>query len=236
MLTKDSEESLEKSLESVSWADEIVIVDQGSTDQTIAIAKKYTKTIFIEKEVRFDLRRNLGFAKTTNPWVMYLDADEVVSSKLKNEIIDKCQSLEPKNYALIRENFFLGVKMYPDQVERIFHRKTFKEWRGKVHETPIFSGDLEILKHPLIHTTHRTITSMLDKTNQWSSIEANLRLEAKHPPIKPWRVFRIGATEAYHQFFQKKVYRYGSKGWIEGLFQIMDKMIIFVKLWELQQK
>ena len=77
---------------------------------------------------------------------------------------------------------------------------------------------------------------MLEKTNRWSEIEARLRYEAKHPPIKVWRIFRIMITEMYHQFAKKKVHKYGMAGWIEGLFQIIDKMIVYIKLWELQQR
>lgn len=236
ILTKDCEETLEETLKSVRWVDEIIIIDQNSKDATISIAKKYTNAIFQESNERFDVRRNSGMAKASNPWIMYIDADEIVTPALQKEIMVVCNSEVPKNFEIVRENYFLGTKMYPDTMQRIFHKKTLKEWQGKVHETPLYEGEMITLKNKLLHHTHRSITSMLEKTNHWSAIEAQLRFEAKHPAIKPWRVIRIALTEMYHQFVNKKVYRFGIRGWIEGWFQVIDKIIVFVKLWELQQR
>lgn len=235
ILTHNSQNSLEKTLNSVSWADEIIIIDQFSSDNTLSIAKKFTTHIFQNKSESFSQRRNLGLQKSTNPWVLYLDSDEVVSQALKQEIIKHIGNNQPASFSISRQNYFLGQKMYPDQVHRFFHKERLKTWRGDVHESPQFIGDLLMLKHPIIHHTHTDISSMLEKTNKWSNIEAKLRHDAKHPPVKAWRVMRIAFTEAFHQIVHKKIYRYGKKGWIEGMFQVIDKMIVYIKLWELQQ-
>ncbi|MFC1653749.1 glycosyltransferase family 2 protein [Patescibacteria group bacterium] len=235
-LTLNNEKSLEECLKSVSWADEIIIVDEGSKDKTLEIAKKFNSKIVKTNEIRFDKKRNLGFKKASNKWLFYLDSDEIISPQLKKEILQIVKQNKIGTYEVKRENYFLGKKMYHDKNTRLFHKSLHSGWVGKVHETPIYNGKKEKLKSLLTHNTHTDIYSMLEKTNKWSAFEAELRYEANHPPVKAWRVVRIAITEFYNQFFKKRVFKYGAAGWIEGVFQVVDKTIVYIKLWELQQK
>jgi hypothetical protein len=94
----------------------------------------------------------------------------------------------------------------------------------------------ETIEEPLIHYTHRTIGSMLTKTNEWSEHEADLRLEAGHPPVSWWRLIRIGLTFFAANYFGKKLWRFGREGLFEAYFQMIDKLVVYSKLWERQQK
>jgi len=236
IIAKNEQDMIEDALKSLDFVEEIIVIDNDSSDDTVNIAKKYKAKVFYDDANRFDSLRKKGLKKAKQDWVLYLDADERISKPLKNEIIKATKLSRKSAFFIKRKNYFLGTRMYDDQVQRLFQRDFLKSWRGQVHETPIFKGEVGVLKNYIDHYTHRDISSMLEKTNRWSEIEAKLRYDANHPPIKVWRIFRIMITETYHQFFKKKVHKYGMAGWIEGLFQIIDKMIVYIKLWELQQK
>lgn len=234
VLTKNAGDTLVATLDSVVFADELLIIDQYSTDKTIDIALHYTKAIYSTSLVSFAKRRNLALTHCRTPWLLYIDSDEVVTEALQHEILTAVRSAIPAAYAVTRINYFLGKKMYPDIVERLFHTEILTGWRGKVHESPIVTGPVYRLQHPLIHKTHRSITTMLHKTNEWSEIEAGLRVEARHPPIRIWRLIRVALTEAGHQMMTKKVWRYGREGWFEGYFQVINSLIVYTKVWERQ--
>lgn len=236
IITKDEAEMLPDCLKSVSFADEIILIDEDSTDETTEIAKDYGTKVISTKDKRFDEKRNLGMKAAKFDWIFYIDADERVSGNLRNEVSKLLKTPTASTYIVKRDNYFLGVKMYQDKVERLFLKKTLKGWTGEVHESPQYEGKVGQLNFPLTHFTHRNITSMLEKTNKWSQVEANLRFKSGHPPVKSWRLIRIAITEFINQFVKKRIFIYGTAGWIEGIFQVIDKLIIYVKLWELQQK
>ncbi len=241
ILTKNSQATLAKTLESLSWVDTLLILDDGSTDETTTIARHYKSHIHSATQPDFAGKRTEALKFVSTDWVVYIDADEVVTPQLQAEITSIVTRVndakQPPNitaYTLPRRNFFLGTEMYPDRVHRLFYRSSLKSWQGKVHETPEFTGLSGELKEPLLHYTHTDITSMLTKTNEWSEMEAQLRLQAKHPPVAWWRLVRIGVTFFVSNYLGKKLYRYGRAGLFESYFQMIDKLIVYVKLWEMQ--
>jgi hypothetical protein len=236
VLTKNSAELLVEALQSVRFADDIIVIDNGSTDATTTIAAKYTKKIFLTKSDSFSEKRNMVLEKAAHNWIYYLDADEVITPQLRTEIAQIVKQDIPGAYHQPRINYFLGTKMYVDGMERLFHKNVLTAWEGRVHEHPLITGKTSKLTSPLIHRTHRTISSMLTKTNEWSEIEAQLRIEAKHPPMAWWRLYRIMITVLWQQFIHLHVGQFGRAGIFEGYFQIIDKLIVYTKLWERQQR
>jgi glycosyltransferase involved in cell wall biosynthesis len=202
IIAKDAQSSIRQALESASWADEIIVLDDHSIDKTVEIAKQFTSNIFTTDKTNFAAKRSEGLEKITTEWILYLDTDEIITSELRQEVIKIIQVNQPAAYKIRRQNFFLGTKMYPDTVDRLFHRSVIKGWSGEVHESPIIKGEVRQLKHSLIHHTHTDITSMLTKTNKWSEFEADLRIKANHPPVAWWRLVRITLTVVWHQFIQ----------------------------------
>lgn len=232
-------------LESVKWADEVVFLDGGSTDGTLAIAKKFKGVKIIpqkEKTMDFAAWHNQGIEKTKGEWIFYLDTDERITPKLKREILEKINSSQNfVAYAVPRKNILLGKPVrfggwWPDYQIRLFKRKNLKKWQGKLHEQPVFEGELGYLKNPLIHITHRDLSSMMAKTNQWSEIEAELLYRAGHPPMTWWRFFRVMITEFWERGIKKQGWRDGDVGWIEIIYQMFSRFITYAKLWEKQQK
>lgn len=225
-------------LESVrQLADEIIIVDSQSSDKTIERARKYTDKIFVQPMAGFAKMRETGLAKAQGDWIFYLDADERVTKELRQEI----KTVVEKNPAIAafylkRRNFFLGKEQKTDQVERLFKRGKLLGWSGIIHESPKVKGRKKTLSSFLIHLTHRDVSSMLLKTLAWSKDEAELRYRAGHPPVVWWRLLKVMAGEFYRQIVIEKVYRFGTEGWLEGIFQVFSLFITYFRLWERQRQ
>lgn len=237
ILTKNEEKMLPGCLLSIRHlADEIIIIDDQSTDKTIAVAKKFTEKIFSQKMTGFAQAREFGLKKAQGDWVFYLDADERVTEALRKEISEVVKTnSEPVAYYLKRRNIFLGKEQKEDQIERLFKKENLSGWYGQIHESPKVNGSKAILKNYLIHLTHRNLSSMLLKTLAWSKYEADLRYQAGHPAVVWWRLLRLIGAEFYRQIFVEKVYRFGTEGWLEGLFQVFSLFITYFRLWEKQR-
>ena len=241
VLTKNEEEMIEGCLKSAQSLGEILLIDDCSTDRTLEIARKYTDKIFVHKKKDFSDQRHFGFKKASGDWVFYLDADERVTSKLKEEIssiIHHPSSIihQPVAFLLRRRNFFLGKEMFPDKVHRLFRKKNLKGWRGPLHESPVFVGDEGELINSLIHFSHRDVSLMLEGTLEWSKIEADLRFKAGHPLVCRWRLIRVMLSEFFRRFFKEKGFRFGVEGFIESVYQSFSVFITYVRLWERQRE
>jgi len=247
IIAKNEEELIGDCLKSVKWADEIVLVDSGSTDRTPAIAKRHkAKVINVPTDkMKFSYWRNKGLEKAKGQWILYIDADERVTPKLREEIlkaISKPQSTKKFTaFEIPRRNFYLGQEMrfggaWPDYVKRLFLKKALKGWRGELHERPLFEGSLGRLKNPLIHLTHRDLSSMLEKTRRWSRIEAELLAKAHHPPVVWWRIGKVMLAEFWYRGIKLQGLRDGVVGLIEVVFQMFSRFVTYARLWEIQNK
>lgn len=242
VLTKNEEEMIADCLKSVyQLTDEIVIVDSGSTDKTLEIVKKYTDKIFNEDSNDFSAKRNLGLEKAKGDWVLYIDADERVTSKLSSSI--KHQVLSDKKtdsvaYKVKRKNFYLGNHEWPqiEKIARLFKKNALSGWRGQLHESPNFEGEMEELDGFLLHYTHRDLSSMLKKTIEWSKVEAELRFKNGHPKMTLWRFPRVMLTAFWDSYIGQGGWRVGTMGLIESIYQAFSMFITYARLWELQNE
>ena len=237
VIAKNEQERLHACLASLTWVLEIIVVDNGSTDQTVPIAKEHGAKIISTKENDFSVIRDVGLKESTGEWVLYVDADEEVSPMLQKEILHVIGSGDNIGYFIKRDTYFLGHHWpYQDKVERLFLKSALRGWRGKLHETPMYVGSIGILTNPLVHHTHRTLEEMVAKTNEWSQLEARLRLDAHHPPVVWWRFIRVMITGFCQSFFTQGGWRAGTVGWIESIYQAFSMFITYAKLWEMQQR
>ena len=236
IIAKNEEEHIGECLKRLSFADEVIVVDNGSTDQTVTVAKNAGAKILEAKERDFASVRELGLRGATGKWILYIDADEEVGESLQKEIKHTIHKTDKTGYFVKRDTYFLGHHWpYKDMVQRLFLKSALKGWHGKLHETPVFTGETAILTHPLIHRTHRTLEEMVAKTNDWSEIEAKLRFEAHHPPVVWWRFLRVMFTGFTRSYIDQRGFRAGTVGWIESIYQAFSMFITYAKLWELQQ-
>lgn len=241
VLNKNEEEVIRDCLESVrQLADEIIVLDGGSTDNSLEIAKEYKAKIVRQKGKDFAAWRTEGLEQVEGEWVFYIDPDERVTPLLKNEMQSVVDNPQCSAYAVPRRNFLLGKELrfggwYPDFVERLFLRNKLKKWEGKLHERPVYEGELGYLANPLIHLQPEKIEPALEKSIKWSGIEAKLLFESSHPPVTWWRVLRMGATTIFERLVKKQGFRDGAEGWIESIYQAFHTMIVYLKVWELQR-
>lgn len=220
---KLDEHLYKKCLDSVSWAYEKVIVDTAKV------------------KGKFRQWRNFGAKKAKGDWLLYIDTDEEVTPLLKKEIIDATNNGDFAAYAIPRKNIFLGKEMHwggwqPDFVLRLIKKNTFREWVGELHEQPVVNGKIGHLKERLTHYSHRNLSDMVDKTNEWSEIEAKLLYDSGHPPMNILRFFSAGAREFWYRGIIKLGFLDGTVGIIEVIYQTFSKLITYSKLWELQLK
>lgn len=248
ILAGNEEKMIIDCLKSCDWVKEIILVAANSTDNTVNLAKKTIPQIKIvetqdEYNKNFSKWRNLGFKKATQPWLLYIDSDERVTSQLKKEIIKSIASLKNKysHFAIPRANFYLGKRVkyggsYPDYVIRLFDKNFFKGYQGILHEQPIIAGQLDHLKSDLLHYTHRDLASMVQKTLVWTDLEAQALYEDDHPPIVWWRIIRMMLTKTWERLIKQQMWRDGIVGWISVIFETFDTFLIYARLWEIQQK
>lgn len=241
IITRNSEELIADCIDSVSFCDEVIVIDNNSSDRTPDIAKHLGARVFETPSKSFAEKRNLGLQKVRTKWLLYIDDDERVSKELANSIKEKVSSIKGDNYAaykIERKNFYLGNHEWP-QIEkhaRLFNKSSLKEWRGRLHETPVVDGEVSELDGYLLHYTHRNLTQMVGKTIEWSEIEAELRLRSNHPNMTSWRFFRVMLTAFYDSFIKQKGYKAGTAGVVESVYQSFSIFITYARLWELQNK
>lgn len=240
VITRNEEGRIKACLESIKWADEIIVLDNGSTDKTLAIAKEYTDKIFNFNNLDFSSIRNRGIEKATNDWVLYIDSDERVLSSLREEIQQIIKVDQYSAVAISRRNIIFGQEVnygpfHKDWVIRLLNKVDFEQWSGKVHEYPKFNGKLGYSKNSLIHLTHRGVDQFMAKVMEWSKVEAKLRLEANHPQMSKWRFIRIFITTVFDQLIKRRGIFGGTVGMIDSILQSLHLYIVYVRLWELQQ-
>ncbi len=241
VITKNEEDRIKACLESVKWADEIIVVDSGSTDKTLEITKKYTDNIMHFKgEDDFSKIRNESMEKAKGDWVFYVDADERVLAPLKDEVLNLVKTTNKSAFAISRKNIIFGtpVSYGPyshDWMIRLFKKTDFKTWVGKVHEFGTFTGNLGYSKNSMLHLTHRNLDHIVLKSLDWSHIDAQLRVDAHHPKMTGLRFIRIFLTEFFYQGINRKGFFGGTVGVMDSILQTFSLFMTYVRLWQLQQ-
>jgi len=210
VITHNEEHNIVDCLQTLDFVDEIVIVDSGSSDKTVFLAKKYTKKVFTRAWTGYAAQKNYGISRTKNEWVLSIDADERVSEELKRELIEL--DLKEEGYLLPVKNFFLGRWMkyggqYPD-----YHLRLFRKSKGKfsydakdVHEAVRIAGAKTVtLTQPLLHYSYNAVSGYFHKYNSYTYLEASGRFYRKIRPswygifFRPisrfikWYLFKLG--------------------------------------------
>lgn len=238
IITKNAEDLIADCIDSVLFCDEIIVVDNNSTDRTIDLAKHLGAKVVSFPADNFSELRNFGLKKAKGKWVLYIDADERVSQELKKSILETVEGkfLNYSAFRLQRKNYYFGKHEWPqiEKLERLFKREDLQTWRGKLHETAVVKGEIDDLDGFLLHYSHRDLTSMIEKTIDWSKIEAELRFNAKHPKMTWWRFFRVMITAFWNSYIRQKGYKAGTAGLVESIYQAFSIFITYARLWEMQ--
>jgi len=183
IIAKDESTDIRACLDSVRWAGEIVVVDGGSRDDTVAICREYTDKVYIfEDWSGFGPQKNRALSYATGEWVLSVDADERVSPALRKEIEHAMVSERFVGYEIPRRSSYCGRVLrhggwWPDHVLRLFKREQGRFCNRRVHEKVIMKGPLARLQEPLIHETYGSLEEVLDKINSYSGEGAQLLRE-----------------------------------------------------------
>lgn len=180
IICKNEESKIGDCLASVSWADEIVIVDSGSTDNTLEIAKQFTDKVFVEDDWQgFGIQRRRAEDYASNDWIFAIDCDEVVSEKLKNEILNHINKVSNSDVLYVNrltnfcEQFIYHSGWYPDKIARIYNKTSFRYNEALVHEALDCKGCKKThLKGELRHYQYDDIYQYINKRNGYASLGA----------------------------------------------------------------
>lgn len=241
IIAKNEEKMIANCLESLRWCDEVLVIDNGSSDTTGSLAEKFGARVISFASQDFSKVRNEGLKRSKTDWVFYVDADERVSTALAREILLAIEMDQADAFLINRQNFCYGFELTKggwenDLVTRVFRRSALEGWEGKIHESPIFKGRVEALKQPLIHLTHRSTRENLYKSSEWTIVEAELLAGSNLKPVTFFTLVRKGVMEFLRRAWLKKGYQDGMVGLVEALVQAVNRMMVYVQVWELQQK
>ncbi|MDC4204090.1 MAG: glycosyltransferase family 2 protein [Candidatus Manganitrophus sp.] len=201
VITRDEEGEIDACLQSLAWADEIVVVDSGSTDRTVEIARKYTEKVFHHVWSGYADQKNWAIDQASHPWILSVDADERVPKALQEEIKQVLGSPSPyAGYLIPRKNFFLGRWIRhggwsPDHVLRLFKRESGRFGERKVHESIRLTGPVGTLESPLEHYTYRSMEDYFDRMDRYSTLAAEEMFEQGKRAngidlfLRPWATF-----------------------------------------------
>jgi (heptosyl)LPS beta-1,4-glucosyltransferase len=185
IICKNESVNLKRCLESVKWADEIIIIDSGSTDNTIEIAQEYTDKIFIRADWQgFGIQRQRAEMQATNDWLFVIDCDEMVPNELQQEIITHIENANDEQvFYLNRLTKFCGQYIrhsgwYPDKIARIYNKKNYKYNDKLVHESLDCKGCKRIdLKNNLLHYQYDDLAQYIEKRNRYAQFGANEKIK-----------------------------------------------------------
>jgi len=250
IVTLNEEETLARTLASVAWAEEIIVVDSGSTDRTAEIARSFGARVIEREWPGFAAQKNFAIAQCTGTWVLSLDADEELTPELQQELKTLLAANPPLDaYSLKRRNYFLGrwIKhggFYPDAKLRLFHRAgtngTPMFGERAVHETIAFDGKTGTLDFDLVHHSYPTLTVYIEHMNRYSSLGGEI-LAARGRTSRSWIAFVVNVVYVPQLMFQwnyffRLGFLDGREGLLLHLYQAVYTSWKYAKAWELARR
>ena len=238
IITYNEEERIRDCLESVKWADEIVVLDSFSTDRTVEICREYTDKIYQHRFAGFGDLRNTAISHTSNNWILSVDADERVTEELREEISEKLKTGPAADaYFVPRINYFLGHRIkhcgwYPDYRQpQFFHKDRMKYTDQLVHEGFILSGKVSYLHGHVLQYPFLSLEQFFRKMDRYSSLRAEdmfregRRFNIHHLITHPLSMF-------IKMFILKRGFLDGKVGFIISTLYAYYTFIKYIKLWE----
>jgi glycosyltransferase involved in cell wall biosynthesis len=241
MIALNEEARIGLALDSVAWADEIVVVDGGSSDRTAEIARaKGARVVAAAWPGNFADQLRRALAETREAWVFRLDCDEVVPPELASEI--RAAIARPgaaDGYRVKRRNFFLGKWMrhggwWPDFQVRLVRRQHASVRGGPVHESIGVEGRMDDLEGTLLHDTHPTIEASLARLVLYSRLAAEER--ARRGRVTGFQLVVHPGAAFLRKFFVKSGWRDGWHGYLAAAIHGMVNFAVYARAWEMQRR
>ena len=241
-LTKNEARNITECLESVRWADELIIIDSGSSDDTLELARRYTSNVLSIEWKGYGAARNLGIERAKGDWVLWLDADERVTPELAQDIRALLVGGGQRyaGFDIARRAYFLGrwIKhsgWYPSRVTRLFLRSRARFSETRVHEQLMIDGDVGRMPHDLIHYTDPDLEHYFAKFNRYTSLAAeDMRAAGRSFALSDLLI--RPAFQFFKMYFLRRGFLDGMQGFILCIASSAYVFTKYAKLWELQKK
>jgi len=244
VITKNEENNIGACLESVLWADELIVVDSFSDDNTVAISRNYTNKI-IEKTWpgMVGPQRNVGLDLAQSEWMLFLDADERVTEELKDEIQSLISLNSSSNIAaaaIPRKNYFFGKWLkcsYPDYTLRLLRKGfgRFNEVPGHGFDTLLVDGKIIRFNNALIHLTGESLAQRVRKLDFDSSLQADEKYKAGII-VGGFGIMLHSVIAFIKVYFAKKAILEGTRGLVYACLASFNTFLKYAKLWEMRLK
>ncbi len=241
IIAKNEEKRLPDCLASVGWADEVVVVDDDSSDKTIEVAKGCGARVLSRKMDIEGRHRNFAYSNAKNSWVLSLDADERVTPELAEEIKKTVQSAN--GYAAfsipirtyIGKRWVSGAGYYPAPKVRLFLKDKFKYEEASVHPRILLDGKCGGLKGDILHYSCRNFGEFLGKMNRETMLEAEKWMRDGRKVSLPG-ILRKTVDRFLKNYFMKGGYKDGFQGFLMSYFHSLYQLMSYAKYWEIKQE
>jgi glycosyltransferase involved in cell wall biosynthesis len=241
IIARNEEKQIRECLESVKWADEIIVLDDESSDNTVKIAKEYTDKVFKRKLDIEGRHRNFAYSKATHEWVLSIDCDERVTPELADEIRSTLASNPQHNAFSIPIKAFMGkhwiryAGYYPARKLRLFKKDKFKYEEAKVHPRAILEGTCGQLNGDIVHYSYQNFFDVINKLNRDTNLEAEKWITDGRK-VKGWQIFRKFFDRFFKFYIGKKGYKDGVLGIMFSFFHSLYQILAYAKYWEMKQE
>lgn len=241
ILTKNEEYNLERCLKSLSFVDEIVVIDDLSEDKTVDIAEKYKAHVHQSNlDDDFAKQRNAGMQKATGDWVLFIDADEELTKELSLEIqkITSSSNCDSVAFYIKRRDFFWGTELKHGEVSTARKKGFIRlvkneagEWHGRVHEEFKTAGKTDTLHGYLNHYPHQTVKEFISHVNRYSTLRAQeLLKQGKKPSFFQLITYPFG--KFILTYFFKAGFLDGTAGFAYAFFMSFHSFLVRAKLFQ----
>ncbi len=240
IITQNEEDRLPECLASVAFAAEVVVVDSGSTDRTVEIAREFGAVVHVESWLGFGRQKQMAIDRCRYDWVMVLDADERVGLETQAEIREALTTGASVAYSFPRQNYFCGrwlrhAGWWPDRVVRLFRKDSARMSERSVHESLEVHGPVEALRQPLIHYANKGLEQTLSKVNHYSSAGAN-ELFAQGKTASVAKALLRAAWSFLHGYILRGGFLDRGEGFVMAVSDFMNVFFKYAKLRELQKQ
>jgi len=240
----NEEETIKRAIDSLYFADEIIVVDSGSTDKTLEIIGKNPKVKLFHRDwTGFSDQKNFAITSCNNNWIFSLDADEAVSSELAQKVLSIVRSNETTEiscYRVRREEYFLGRHLTGGAGNPSFQERLYKKdavfYKGAIHEYPrVKYGKYGLLQEPIHHNPNLSIERVLKKINAYTTLEASERFKL-HEKTTLFHVFGTFFTTFMKNFITYKGFKNGKEGVALCFLEAFCRSIRHLKLWAMHRE
>lgn len=243
VLSHNDEGQIARCVDSLAWCDEVVVVDDYSTDTTTEIAKKMGVRIYKRHlDNDFSSQRNFGLSKAKGEWVLFVDSDEIVSKELAYEIKNATGSpiglgmTSYLGYYVRRKDYLFGRWLKHGETSKVrllrLAKKDAGQWIRPVHEVWNIQGNTGELFTPLEHFPHQNVAQFLDEINRYSTLNARYLFSQK-VRVSWWHVVGYPVTKFFLNYFLYLGFLDGTSGTVIAIFMSFHSFLTRAKLWQL---